>query len=203
MSYDYRRRTPEEINALAREILERHKALTYGACAVDIERIIEAEGFDILYRKSLGIEGLKGYMPYDPKLIVMSSFGHPRELRYTAAHEFAHKILEAQLLKNGNFPDGAHASQLTKQQRKDIEENTWELAADLIEPNPPFAERYSLHRKEAEASGLSVLAAIYKAVRDTSDDFDVVLRASARRAMKLKIITAEEHGRAFTDKNLM
>jgi Zn-dependent peptidase ImmA (M78 family) len=203
VSYSFRRHTLEEIRKTAREILDRHKQQRYGVCAVDIEQIVEAEGYDVLYRDSLGIDGLQGYTASGKKYILLGWISIPRKIRYSIAHEYSHKVLEADLWTNGAIPSGAHVHELSESQRKDIEENTWELAAELLEPVPQFVDRFNFHRSEASKIGRESIAAIFTAAIETAKDFDVIMAAAARRARNLGLISSEEHGRAFTDKILM
>jgi Zn-dependent peptidase ImmA (M78 family) len=196
-NYVYVRRSSEEIRKIARQYLDRFKACRYGPCAVDIEAIQEQLGFEILFRPSLGLDGLKGYAATDAKFIVVSEGRPSKDIRYTVSHEVAHKILEFGLWDNGKIPDGAHSHELPPDQYKAIEENAWELAAELLEPHPEFADVFNEHRKAAENQGITGDAAIFAAGVNTAKDFDVILRAAGRRAWKLGLITEAEHKRAF------
>lgn len=197
MSYNYVRRSSKELREIAHGLLERFKAHRYAPCAVDIEKIQEDLGFEIIYRSSLGLDGLKGYTAYDARYLVVSDFASPKDIRYTISHEVSHKILEFDIWKNGEIPDGAHCHELTVEQHKDIEENAWELAAELLEPFPAFVERYNIHHEASQKNSRNGLAGKYIAVLETAKDFDVITRAAALRAKRLGLLTADEHKQAF------
>jgi Zn-dependent peptidase ImmA (M78 family) len=196
-NYVYQRLSSPQICAIAAHYLAKYSLLKCGKNGTDIEAIQEELGFEVIFRRSLGLDGLKGYVAHDPRYIVVSELTSARDARYTIAHELSHKILEFDLWKNGAIPDGAQPHELTSEQYRDIEENAWELAAELMEPAVRFREVFIGYRATAAAAGLKNTSAIFSAARDTAEDFEVILRASARRARGLEIITKDEHQKAF------
>src|SRR5207248_7117342 len=84
--------------------------------SVDVEAIVEAMGFDIIFRPMLNVP-IEGYVARKAKTMVINEyFLTPIErYRFTLAEELAHHILEFQLWQKPKLalPEGARVHELT------------------------------------------------------------------------------------------
>lgn len=135
VNYQYRSHTESQLRKIAQVILKRHPGRRLGDFAVDIEGIQEDLGLEILYRPSFGPLPVAGYVARDPRYIVLNEAQllYMRRARFTIAEEVCHRILEWQLWKSSEIPEGAHAHELTNEQYDRIEVDARRLAAEILE----------------------------------------------------------------------
>jgi Zn-dependent peptidase ImmA (M78 family) len=193
--YKYRRRSEAELRRIANKILETFPTHRLGDFAVDIEKIQESLGLEIIFRPNFGALPVAGYAAQDPNYIVLNELQlvYLPRARFTIAEEVSHKILEWDLWQSSKIPEGAHAHHLTDKQHQDIEENARSLAAEILEPAAIFKVRFNHHHKQAEEDGKTGNALIKSAARSTGEDFMVSDLAAAYRAKKLGLLTAAEY----------
>jgi Zn-dependent peptidase ImmA (M78 family) len=168
-----------------------------GDLAIDIERIIELSGFEILPRPwPMSVEA---YSAAHPRLILVNELGSGYVPRYrnTLAEEFGHKVLEFKLWSGGTLPDNHRAYDLTPEQYSRIEQDAKTLAAEILEYEPDFSERYKYHLSTANDEGLTGDRAIKSAIHRVADDFYVSETSASKRAVKLSLIDSLARRRCY------
>ena len=191
--YYYARKKPSEIEEIAERILREHENRMEGNC-LDIELLVEDYGCRILPR-SLPNE-IVAYTPKDPRFIVITAhaYSYRPNIRYTAAEELSHRILEYKLYGNGQLPKGAKNYELTRKQRKDIEDNAEMLAGALLMPKVLFLAEWTKQRGVHATDGYRPpLDVIRKALNGVADIFGVICFMAWRRARDLGQITHDDY----------
>jgi Zn-dependent peptidase ImmA (M78 family) len=167
--------------------------------AVDIEGILEDLGLDIIYRPSLGLS-VEAYAARDPRYIVMQedAMSYPPRGRFTMAEEVCHRILEYKLWENETLPVGSKVHELTDRQHGIIEKNARGLAAEILQPEEIYRDRFGFHYarfdKQFSLEGDRLIRATIRAV---AADFEVSMQSAAYRARVLNLIPVTQYKRVF------
>jgi Zn-dependent peptidase ImmA (M78 family) len=198
VSYDYTRRSRDELREIASQILKRFQSRRRGY-AVDIEGILEDLGLDIIYRPSLGLP-VEAYAARNPQFIVMreDAMSYPPRGRFTMAEEVCHRILEYELWGDETLPEGARVHELTDKQHETIERDARALAAEILQPEASYRQRFEFHRaKFAKQLSISGDRLIRASIRAVAVDFEVSMQSAAYRARVLDLISATVYKRVF------
>jgi Zn-dependent peptidase ImmA (M78 family) len=189
VSYAYRRRTRPQLKSIADKILARFPKRRIGEFAIDIEGIQEDFDLEIIYRPGLGLD-VAGYIARDPRYIVLNEFAlvYLPRARFTIAEEVCHKILEWSLWTQDQIPEGARAHELSESQYRVIEQNARTLAAEILEPEEIFRQRFAHHSLN---NGIRTVA------RTLGEDFIVSSYAAGLRAHKLGLISKQTYRENF------
>ena len=193
--YYYRSKSKAALKQIADLVLTQFAGIRQD-WAVDIEAIVEGMGIDILYREMRGIP-LDAYLARTPRTIVVNQYNLKplTRFRFTLAHELSHHILEFQLWNEPGLrmPRGATYLELTPAQYRAIERDAGQLAAELLQPEDHYRERFATHKEElvkkAKVPEDQMLGTIIHLV---ARDFDVSPRSAGYRAVILGFITQQK-----------
>lgn len=196
--YKYRPKSRKELRTIADKILARFPSKRK-EWSVDIESILEELGFEILFRPLRGIP-VEAYIARNPRYIVVNqerAYFIPR-YRFTLSEELAHRILEFNLWNNGDMqiPEGARVHELTEDQYHAIERDASALAAEILEPEEQFKERFAFHCEELKNQGVGS-SRLKASMIEVSHDFEVSLQSAAFRAKVLGLITNHQYKYTF------
>jgi len=197
--YRYARKSRAQLKTLADGILQAHPKRRNGF-AVDIEGIIEDRGMEILYRKMPSVT-VEAYVARNPKYIIVNEARmhfQPR-YRFTLAEELSHRVLESEIWDNSEkkIPAGARVHECNRAQFISIEKDAKALAAEIIEPQDVFIERYEHHYSNLTTAGVEIKTAIKAALHEVAKDLDVSEMAARYRALNLKRLKQATFDRLF------
>jgi Zn-dependent peptidase ImmA (M78 family) len=201
VSYVYKQRSADEIRGIANQVLQRFPHRRRGK-AVDIEGIIEDLGIAIIPRPFGSFSSTGAYLPKNPRLIVVNEgifFSVPRA-RFTLSHEVCHRILEYELWQSGVLPEGADSHELSTEQYDLIESDARALAAEILQPEQLYRERFNSHYQLLEKASVPRALAVSTAVESVAEDFEVERTSAYRRAREVGLISEEEFKALFLDK---
>jgi Zn-dependent peptidase ImmA (M78 family) len=112
--------------------------------------------------------------------------------------QWQRKFLEYQLWENETLPEGANVHELTDRQHEIIEKNARALAAEILQPEEIYLQRFKFHQArlqtEFSLAGDRLVRATIKAV---ASDFEVSMQSAAFRARILGLISPTFYKRAF------
>lgn len=198
MKYQYNSPDPAAIPEISTKIREKFPDRVEGH-VLDIEGVIEDLGITILPRP-LGKLLVEGYAARDPHLIVVNKdiFIGSNRARFTLAEELAHKVLEFDLWNSGNLPAGAKSEEMDPDQLAALERDAKRLAAEILQPEAIYRERYSHHWSILESEGKTDFNwCVRTTVELVAGEFHVGFLTAAVRARELEIISYEEYHRCF------
>lgn len=200
--YRYRPYSKTQLRAIAEDIRKKFPRCVLdrpgvGKLAIDVERIIELSDFEIVPRPWL--MPVAAYTAADPRLILVNELGmgYVPRFRTTLAEEYAHKVLEFGLWTGGTLPDDHRAYNLTTDQYVRIEQDAKTLAAEILEYEPNFSERYRCHLKAAKAAAAEGDRAIKSAIHKVADDFYVSETSASFRVRDLGLIDSATRKRCY------
>jgi hypothetical protein len=190
--FHYRRKTENEIESIAAEVLNRHSSLLNGNI-LDIERLVEQYGITVLVRQRLK-EPVAGYLAKDPQFIVMPewAYNYRPNLRETLAEELSHILLEHSAYKLKALPVHAACHNLTPKQHFDIENNAHMLGSALLLPKPLFLSHWWAAKAKFADGNVSSDRLLHLCSNSVARDFQVLHRAVYKRAKDLKVISHPE-----------
>lgn len=193
MTYQYEKKSRRELEGIAQQLLDRFPHCRNGL-AVDIERILEELGMDLLPRPMPHCTHAEGYLARDPRLIVVREdiFSYMPRARFTIAEEVCHRILEYDAWEgDGEIPDGAHYHNLSPEQFTKIENDARGLASALLMPKDEFVAAYKTKFRELSATRAKEMAVLEQTLRFVANTFDVSPKAAGWRAIRLKLVARD------------
>ena len=197
--YHYRSKSRPAIKRIADLVLKTFAGKRHG-WSVDIEAIVEGMGIDILYREMRGIP-IDAYLARTPRTIVVNQYNLApiTRFRFTLAHELSHHILEFQLWNQPKLqmPKGATYKELSNAQYRAIERDAGRLAAELLQPEEHYRERFESHKEELSAKGITHSELLHSCIYAVASDFKVTPRSAGYRAVVLGFITQDKFDALF------
>ncbi|MEY2489440.1 MAG: IrrE N-terminal-like domain [Verrucomicrobiota bacterium] len=187
----YKSKTRNELRALAQHILQKFPARRRNF-AIDIEGIIEDFDLELIFRSMRGIP-VEAYVARATQYIVVNqdyTYLHER-YRFTLAEELAHRVLEFNLLAPQK-PQKAprRTEELTDTEYRAIERDAKSLAAEILQPENLYRERFAFHQTRLRNEGLTHPDTLLKeTVRAIARDFRVSVRSAGYRSSVLRFIT--------------
>jgi Zn-dependent peptidase ImmA (M78 family) len=168
--------------------------------AVDIEGIVEDFGIELLFRTMRGVP-VEAYVAHSPNFIVINQdyVHHRARYRFTAAEELAHRILEFNLLDAGKGQpvDAKRTHELGSAEYRAIERDAKCLAAEILQPEEDYRERFAHHENRFRNQGLAGDALLKAVIRAVAHDFDVSLHSSANRSRVLGFVAQRRYDLLF------
>lgn len=187
----YKAKARNELRDIAQTVLKKFPARRR-AFSVDIEGIIEDFGIDLIFRSMRGIP-VEAYVPKAKEYIVVNQdYVYLSErYRFTLAEELAHRLLEFNLLHPKAKPTALRrAEDFSADEYQSMERNAKALAAEILQPEEVYRERYAFHHERLRNEGLKGADNILKeTIRSIARDFRVSVRSAAYRASVLRFIT--------------
>jgi Zn-dependent peptidase ImmA (M78 family) len=170
-------------------------------CSLIIEGIVEDFGLELVFRSLRGIS-VEAYLARATNIIVINQdyIHHRARYRFTVAEELSHRVLEFNLLEDssGEHRSAKRIHELSGIEYRAIEADAQCLAAEILQPETVYRERFAHHEQRHRSEGLTSEDAIFKAtVRSVSHDFDVSLNSSAYRARVLGLISQRRYDILF------